>query len=304
MKLRYLLYPFLATVIFTTVSCSKDNGQEPLPDWWFENDSTSATGDDLPEPGNCDNIVVAHRGGSTEAGTTANPDNSIAALRYAMSLKCYASECDIYWTADDNVIVAHGDSNCQINGMYPWEHTVAEIRKAGNLSNGEQISTLGEFLDVDMEAGSCTRLWLDIKNITYPSTLTKYTINACRRACEIIEEKKANKFVEFICTANSTVMASSFLYASAGNINIGWMSNSSAAVYLGKSYPWANLSTAFMTHDGGARTIDEFAKAKIKLSIFVADSDDDMNYYMNNASDLKAITTNYPKKMLMKMGLR
>jgi glycerophosphoryl diester phosphodiesterase len=188
--------------------------------------------------------------------------------------------------------------------MYPWEHTVAEIRKAGTLSNGEQISTLDEFLDVDMEAGSCTRLWLDIKNITYPSTLTKYTINACKRACEIIKEKKANNFVEFICTANSTVMTSSFLYASADNINIGWMSNSSAAVYLGKSYPWANLSTAFMAHDGGTRTIDEFTKAKIKLSVFVVDSDDDMNYYINNASNLKAITTNYPKKMLMKMGLR
>jgi len=297
---------FISSLIFGLLffgSCSKDNGNDPLPDWWHETDSTGTTDDD-PSPAICDNIVVAHRGGSTEAGTTANPDNSIAALRYAMALKCYASECDIYWTRDDQVIVAHGDSECKINGLYPWESTLAQIRAAGNLSNGEQIPTLGEMLDVVMESGSCTKLWMDIKNITYPSTLAKYPIEACKRACEIIADKKAKNFVEFICTGNSTVMASSFLYASSVGVPIGWMSNSAASVYMGKCYPWANLSIDYMTKGGGARTIDEFTKAKIALSIFVVDTDDDMTYYVNNASSLKAITTNYPKKMLMKMGLR
>ena len=49
-------------------------------------------------------IVVAHRGGATESG---HPDNSLAGLKYALDLKVYAVECDIYATADNRVIVAH-----------------------------------------------------------------------------------------------------------------------------------------------------------------------------------------------------
>ncbi len=301
---KILLIVGMALGFLVLGSCTKDGGNDPLPDWWYKTDTTGTTTDKFPSPAKSDNIVVAHRGGSTEAGTTANPDNSIAALRYAMALKCYASECDIYWTADDQVIVAHADGECKINGLHPWEATVAQIRAAGNLSNGEQIPTLGEMLDVVMESGSCTKLWMDIKNITYPSTLTKYTIAASKKACEIITAKKAKNFTEFICTANSTVMASSYLYASTAGIPIGWMSNSAATVYVVNGYPWANLSIDYMTKGGGARTIDEFTKSKVALSIFVVDTDDDMTYYVNNASKLKAIATNYPKKMLVKMGLR
>src|SRR5690554_5953536 len=53
----------------------------------------------LPE-----NKIVAHRGGSIEKGC---PDNSIEALNYAIDLGCYASECDVYLTKDERVIVAH-----------------------------------------------------------------------------------------------------------------------------------------------------------------------------------------------------
>ena len=37
------------------------------------------------------------------------PDNSIEALNYAIALGCFASECDVYLTKDDRVIVAHAD---------------------------------------------------------------------------------------------------------------------------------------------------------------------------------------------------
>ena len=107
--------------------------------------------------------VVAHRGGSSECGL---PDNSRASLQYAMSLKCYASECDIYWTKDDNVIVAHADGGGRVGGYYPWEATVEQIRSKAKLSNGETIPTLADFIDIVMAEGSCTKLWLDIKNIT------------------------------------------------------------------------------------------------------------------------------------------
>lgn len=253
------------------------------------------------------NKVVAHRGGATEARL---PDNSIAALNYSMELQCYASECDIYWTADNDVIVAHADANDCINGLRPWESTVAQIRNAGHLSNGEQVPTLSDFLDV-VQTQKCTRLWLDIKNITEPSdmdanVLANYVIKAVKRACEIIKEKKAEPWCEFICTSSSKVMAgvagktdgSAFGHAASAGIPIGWMANMNAETYVKNGYVWANLADEYMTRGGGSRTIDEFNKAGVAVSVFNADSKDQMNYYVSRIDDMKAICSNYPAALL------
>ena len=156
-----LIWSFLAASLLCLSSCSKD---EPDPGPVWPDDPGETPGEVADKPADCGNIVVAHRGGASEAGI-AFPDNSIASLQYAMSLKCYASECDIYWTKDDKVVVAHADGDYRINGLHPWEATLEQIRAAGKLANGETVPDLEMFLDEVMKAGSCTRLWLDIKNI-------------------------------------------------------------------------------------------------------------------------------------------
>lgn len=294
--------PFFAFAVALLFAGCSDDGYADQPDWSLITPPGEV--EELDEPAPCDNIVVAHRGGSTEAGTAAYPDNSLAALNYTMSLGCYASECDIYWTKDDRVVVAHADSECRINGLHPWEATLDELRAAGRLSNGETLPSLEEFIDAVMKPGSCTRLWLDIKNITSPSTLTQYPSAACRRACEIIVEKKAQKFVEFICTGNATVMASSFASALGAGIPIGWMSNSAAMTYASRGYTWANLSIEYIYQNGqtaGTRSIDEFKRAGVALSVYNADTEADMQYYVSHAADLKAICTNYPSRLLRLM---
>ena len=167
----------LLAITLTLYSCSEvdDNNKPPeiIPET-----------KDLIKPAVCHTKVVAHRGGSAEAGTIQYPDNSIAALKYAMGLQCYASECDIYITADNNVVVAHADGEFKINGCIPWESTLEEIRAKGKLSNGEDIPCLSDFLKVVVNPENCTKLWLDIKATT--SVDTKFAIAAARRACEII----------------------------------------------------------------------------------------------------------------------
>lgn len=285
---------FLISAGLLCLSCGKST--EPSGPVWP--DKPDQPGEVTDSPGECGNIVVAHRGGSSEAGK-AYPDNSMASLRYAMSLNCYACECDIYWTKDDNIVVAHADADNKVNGLHPWEATLAEIRKAGNLANGEMVPDLEMYLDEVMKEGSCTKLWIDIKNIIgYPD----YPIKAAKKACEIIEAKKAKNFVEFICTANQTVMTSSYSYATAIGVNIAWMANKPAAEYLQRTYKWANLSTEFMKQGGGERTVEEFTKAGIAFSVFNADDDATMNYYITYAPSMKAICTNYPKKLLTKMS--
>lgn len=300
MKSRKLI-SFMALAFAALIGCSNDDTTSQ-PDWSLITPPDEVGTTDAPAE--CNNIVVAHRGGSTEAGS-AYPDNSLASLNYAITLGCYASECDIYWTKDNQVVVAHADSNCCINGLHPWEATLSELRAAGRLTNGEQLPSLEDFIDAVMQPGNCTRLWLDIKNITSPSTLTQYPISACRRACEIITEKGAKNYVEFICTSNKTVMASSVLAANSADIPIAWMSNSAAKTYASNGYPWANLSTEYIYKNGvnvGTRTISEFKQAGIELSVFNADEQVDMQYYAAQASNMKAICTNYPKRLLSLMG--
>ena len=261
------------------------------------------------EPATCTNKVVAHRGGSRETGM---PDNSRAALKYTMSLKCYAMECDIYWTKDNNVVIAHADSDFKINGLTPWDHTLLELRKAGKLKNGEELPCLDDFLDIVQVKDNCTKLCLDIKNLN--SSLTDYPIKAVRRACEIIKERKAEKFCEFICTGNETVARGAAACMTAYGIQVGWMANKAPSGHKAMGFTWANLSAAsYMTpYGGGPRTIDEFKNAGMQISVFNIDkasgdgnavfSEEAVNYYVSRYSDLRFICTNYPDWLLKKLN--
>lgn len=198
--------------------------------------------------------------------------------------------------------------------MHPWEHTLAELRAAGKLSNGEQLPSLEDFIKEVKKETCCTRLWLDIKNITYPATLTEHAIAATRRSCEIAAEMGAKHFVEFICTGNATVMKSSLTYARAAGIPIGWMNNRSAGEYATLGYDWANLAAPHMCAEAGgkgARTIEEFEKEGIVLSVYNIDrqagdgnavyASEAIDYYCQNAKRFKALCTNYPKWLIAKI---
>lgn len=311
---RLSILSLLAAAMFF-VGCDTEDGPDSpwgpgyVPPQQDEDDKTEFVAKPIEK---ADNIVVAHRGAVKEFGGT--PDNSLASLRNAISLGCYGSELDIYWTKDNDVIVAHADSNCQINRLYPWENTVEELRRGGVLSNGEILPTLAEYIKVAVTEGKCTKLVLDIKNITVPTTIAadkraQYCINACRRSIEIAQELGAEDWIEFICTGNETVMKGCAPLCEVAQIPIGWMANRTAAEYerLGAgckyAYRWANLSLEHMNDgfSGGKRTIDEFYNRGIEFSVYNVDTDQQMNYYVNRADKLKCICSNYPKKLLSKM---
>ena len=108
MKVLKLLLLFAMGASLSLAGCD-DDYLYPVeyPVYDPDGGSDNGGGDEIPVPEKANNKVVAHSGGSAEAGTAKYPDNSIASLSYAISLGCYASECDIYWTADNNVVVAH-----------------------------------------------------------------------------------------------------------------------------------------------------------------------------------------------------
>lgn len=246
----------------------------------------------------CDNRIVAHRGGSWECGY---PDNSLAALSYAMDLGCYASECDFYITKDNRIVMTHAtEDSCYVEGAHPWEQTLDEIRSKGILENGEPYPTLEDFLDKVMVKGNCTRLWLDIKR-TFDgpgASRPEYAIAAAKRSCEIIRERHAEAFVEFICSGVPPIMDSCVLYAREAGIPIGWMAGKPAEEYERRGYDWINLNLWHSTLYGKERTIGEFLARDIDISVYVVDNPNEEEYIAPYLSQLKAITTGYPKRML------
>ncbi len=244
-----------------------------------------------------DNTIIAHRGGSKEAGKSSTPDNSIASLKYAMSLGCYASEADIYWTKDNQIIIAHADSNCKINGLYPWESTLAQLQAAGKLSNGETLPSLEDYIRTVMVKGSKTKICLDIKAITKPKTHHAESVKACQRACEIIVAMGAQNFCEFICSGYEDIVKNCAKYANAAGIDIGAMGNFSASKYKGWGYTWHNRDKGY---EIPADKINSYINAGMEVSVFTIDTDADWALINSYYKSLRGITTNYPKRLLTK----
>ena len=93
------------------------------------------------------NVIVAHRG-AWKKNTL--PENSIAALKYAIDLKCTGSEFDVWMTADDSLIINH-DPN--YNNL-PIEKTSYADLSVFTLLNREKLPTLREYILARIQSSS------------------------------------------------------------------------------------------------------------------------------------------------------
>ena len=247
--------------------------------------------------------VVAHRGGAVEAGL---PDNSRAALRYAKSVGCWASECDIYLTADNDVVVAHADGNCRVNGLHPWESTVEQLRTAGKLANGEELPRFAEYLELAKTLD--IRLMIDIKRVSKPKSNVFVAVEAARRACEIAREAGETGRCLFICTSDAKVMAGASKYAKSAGIPIAWMNPAPPADYIVRGYDWANLCA--LRHFKKLSP-EDYLKQGVQLSIFHLDREPtdanavtdpgEVDRFLRWADRYRCVTTNYPKWLLARL---
>lgn len=131
--------------------------------------------------------IIAHRGAWKKLDL---PQNSIAALRAAINAGCFASECDIWMTADSVLVVNHDP---HFYGMAVETSTYDELLKK-KYPNGESIATLAQFLDV-IRTQTRVRLVLDIK----PSKLGKErSLITARRSYEMVTARNAQHIVDYI----------------------------------------------------------------------------------------------------------
>lgn len=278
----------------TILSCQKPEPEGPV----FPTPPEPEQKEVSYEPAPCKNNIVAHRCGAKECGA---PDNSLAALRYAMQLGCYAAEIDIYYTLDGNVIVHHGSSG-KVNGMFPSQHTLPEIRAAGRLANGEDIPTLEDFLDAVCVKDNCTRLWIETKNITNSeisaSDQEAAIINGVKKALEIIEAKKAGKFVEFNGTGRSGVFKQIYPMVKAKGFTMSMATSNSAATMKSAGYEWSNYDVSSRSAAEISAIAADYQKYSVALSIYNIDSPALRAACESVKDKVKGVMTNYPKALL------
>lgn len=292
---------FLTALLLT--GCQKDKWPAQ-PDWSKFPNPDEQTGE-LIKPAECNNRIVAHRFGASECGA---PDNSMAALKYAMSLGVYGAECDAYITKDNEVIIAHASGTCEINGNVPYKTTLAKIRAAGKLSNGEQIPTLDELLDEAMRKNSPTRLVIDIKRISYPANNPEPVIACAKRVCEIVKAKKADNFVILLCTGfDNSVMKAAWTYAIQSGLPIAMNSGKAPADINGMGFNWVNLAAKDLYEEAGGSgsiNVNDYLNAGINVSIYNVDkkagdgnavySTKAIKWYQTNHTLFKFVCSNYP----------
>lgn len=144
-KLQFLL---LALMLLVSYGCDSETIEDHLPD---PSPYVPPVNTEVKYP------IIAHRGSWFQNGL---PQNSMAALREALSLEIFGSECDV-WKAKDGVLVISHDK--MYSGLDITKSTYEQLAQFP-LSNGEMLPTLDDFL---MELGNSqtsTRLVIELKS--------------------------------------------------------------------------------------------------------------------------------------------
>jgi len=102
------------------------------------------------------NPVVAHRGAWKKNQL---PENSIAALREAIKLKCSGTEFDVRMTVDDSLIVNHDP---HFHGLDIEKSTFKQLSEF-TLSNGESLPTFYQYLLSGVKDNPGTQLVIELK---------------------------------------------------------------------------------------------------------------------------------------------
>lgn len=101
------------------------------------------------------NKVIAHRGAWKATGL---PENSVAALKAAIEMRCFGSETDVHLTDDGAIVVNHDPD---YHKMVIQSSNLSSLRKI-KLSNGEKLPELSDFLKVITQQDN-TKLIVEIK---------------------------------------------------------------------------------------------------------------------------------------------
>lgn len=129
--------------------------------------------------------VIAHRG----VHNSGAPENSLEGLRLAQQAGYYASETDVWLSADDSLMINHDG---RIGGYDVQTTSYATLRTV-KLSNGETLPSLSEYLTQAGKSES-TMLIIEIKD----HSTTERTLEATMATVQMVERMGLKDKVEYI----------------------------------------------------------------------------------------------------------
>ncbi|MEJ5962328.1 glycerophosphodiester phosphodiesterase [Pedobacter immunditicola] len=222
------------------------------------------------------NPVIAHRGAFKKKNL---PENSIAALKEAIRLKCYGTEFDVHMTKDSVLVVNHDHDH---QGMVIATSTYAALKKLP-LKNGESIPTLESYLKEGKKQVR-TKLILEIKPDKDPERMREIA----DAVVAMVRKLKAQQWVEYIGFNYASMLRVLALEPTA---TVAYLNGDATAEKL-KQDGFAGADYHFTAY----KTSDWFSKAKelgLTLNAWTVNNAEDMQWLLDNKVEF--ITTNEPE---------
>ncbi|WP_088324369.1 family 16 glycosylhydrolase [Polaribacter tangerinus] len=232
-----------------------------------------------------DNSVVAHRGAWKEKKL---PQNSIASLKEAIRLGCFASELDIRMTKDTVLIVTHDK---QYNGFTIEDTNYKELAKKP-LSNGEILPTLRDYLIAGMTNNNTTKLVLEIK----PTSSKERNILKTDKVLALVNDLNASNFVDSYISFGFDILQR--VVAKNPQLKTQYLDGYKSPEVL-KQNGITGLDYVLYKIKNKPEHIKSAKELGITLNAWTANSVDDIDWLI--ANDFNYITTNEPSLVLERL---
>lgn len=232
------------------------------------------------------NPVIAHRGAWLNTGL---PQNSLASFRAAAEMGCHGSECDVWFTKDDSLVIFH---DAKRDGKFIEEWTFEELRQVP-LENGELIPTLREYI-TEAKKQKGTKLIIDIKSLRVHPERTTVLF---RTVHDLVREMKAERWVEYLAgdldaiTTMQKVTCVHIAYLGAWNKDL-----TECAPENVKALHLRCIDYQDQQYRKHPEWLPLFRKRGVHLNVWTVDKEEDMCYFLDEGFDY--ITTNEPELLL------
>lgn len=221
--------------------------------------------------------VVAHRGHWTPEGSA---QNSIRSLEKADSIGCFASEFDVWLTADSVLIVNH---DATING-YVIEDNQSAVILAQKLPNGENVPTLDAYLQAASPL-TC-RLVCELKEHDSKSS----EIKAVKKIVAMIDKYGLSDRTDYITFSSDAFKK--FIKQTRGGNEVYYLNGDYVPTQI-KHMGGAGMDYHVSVFKKHPEWIDEAHNLGLKVNAWTVNKPEDMQWCIDHGVDF--ITTNDPE---------
>ncbi len=226
----------------------------------------------------CQTKVIAHRGYWKTEGSA---QNSLTAFKKAASIGVFASEVDVWFTGDNNLVANHDRI---YKGVDIEKASTKEITKLELPNKVETIPTFEEYLKV-VVANPNIRLVLEMK----PLTDLKREDMAAEKAVkllkkyDLVDRTDVISFSINFCLAFKKLLPDTKIYYLNGDL----APRSIAKLGL------AGIDYSMRAYRSNPTWIKESKKLGLEVNVWTVNKEEDMRYFINEGVDY--ITTDEPE---------